>query len=199
MLGATTVAPCPRIRMVRPAPIALARSRPIATFSTRSAVSPNLSCESQIGTSWPILAHMCSSGWSLLAGDAERDHARRMVVHDRMHVRPRLVEAAMDEALEIGRLAARIDRLALERELHDVVLLDAVRRPRPRQEEALRIVGMPRADMAERVDHAFGREDAVGGDEFFEQSIELGHWRFLSVRRFVASCPALCRASTSCL
>ncbi len=82
----------------------------------------------------------------------------------------------MDEALEIGRLAARVDRLALERELHDVVLLDAVRRPRPRQEEALRIVGVPRADMAERVDHAFGRQDAVGGDEFFEQSIELGHW-----------------------
>ena len=38
----------------------------MATLSTSSAVSPNLSCESQIGTSWPILAHMCSSGWSFL-------------------------------------------------------------------------------------------------------------------------------------
>ena len=25
------------------------------------------------------------------------------------------------------------------------------------------------------IHHAFGREDAVGGDEFFEQVIELGH------------------------
>ena len=37
----------------------------MSTFSTRSAVSPNLSCESQVGTSWPILAHMCRSGLSL--------------------------------------------------------------------------------------------------------------------------------------
>ncbi len=81
----------------------------------------------------------------------------------------------MDEALEIGRLAAGIDRLALERELHDVVLLDAIRRPRARQEEVLRVIGMPDADVAERVDHAFGRQDAVGGDEFFEEGIELGH------------------------
>jgi hypothetical protein len=34
---------------------------------------------------------------------------------------------------------------------------------------------MPDADVAERVDHAFRRQDAVGGNEFFEEGIELGH------------------------
>ncbi len=89
----------------------------------------------------------------------------------------------MDETLEIGRTAARIDRLAFERELHDVVLLDAVRRARARQEEALRIVGMPRADVTEGVHHPFRGQDAVGGDEFFEEGVELGHaGSFLVIR-----------------
>ena len=38
----------------------------MAMSLTRSAVSPNLSWESQTGTSWPIEAHMCSSGFSFL-------------------------------------------------------------------------------------------------------------------------------------
>ena len=33
---------------------------------TSNAVLPNLSCESHSGTSWPIDAHMCSSGFIFL-------------------------------------------------------------------------------------------------------------------------------------
>src|SRR5262245_13745128 len=85
----------------------------------------------------------------------------------------------MDEPLEIRRPPARIDRRAVERELHDVVGLDAVGRARARQQVALRIVGMAHADVAEGIHHALARENAVSGHEFFDEVVELGHWRFL--------------------
>ncbi len=62
----TTVAPWPRISVVGRAPRRCAKSRPIAMSLTKSVVSPNLSRESQTGTSWPKLAHICNSGLSFL-------------------------------------------------------------------------------------------------------------------------------------
>ena len=62
----------------------------------------------------------------LLAGHSERNDAFAVVVHHRHHIRPRFVERAVDESFEIRRTPAGIDRRAVERELHDVVLLDAV-------------------------------------------------------------------------
>ena len=111
----------------------------------------------------------------LLAGDAERDRARRMVVHHGVHVRPRFVDRAVDEALQIGRAAALVDRRAVEGIFDDVVALDALRRARPRQQIMLRIVGMPGADMAEGIDDALVGQDAIGGHQFFENEIELAH------------------------
>ena len=72
-----------------------------------------------------------------------------MVVHHGVHVRPRLVDGAVDEALEIRRAAALVDRRAVEGIFDDVVALDALGRTRPRQQIMLRIVGVPGADMAE--------------------------------------------------
>ena len=153
----------------------LARSRPMSMFSTRSAVSPK--CVVRIPDRHLVAdrgAHV-EDRLDLAAGHAERDHAFAVVVHDRHHVRPRLVERAVDEALEIGRAAARIDRVAFEREFHDVGGLDAVGRARAREQIALRIVGMARADMAEGIDDRLAGEDAVGGDELFDDPVELGH------------------------
>ena len=73
----------------------------------------------------------------------------------------------MDEPLQIGRPPPGIDRRAVEREFHDVGGFDAVGRARARQQVVLRIVRMAGADMAERIDDALAREDAVGGHEFF--------------------------------
>ena len=72
-----------------------------------------------------------------------------MVVHHGVHVRPRLVDGAVDEALEIRRAAALVDRRAVVGIFDDVVALDALGRARPRQQIMLRIVGVPGADMAE--------------------------------------------------
>src|SRR5580704_2467082 len=111
----------------------------------------------------------------LLAGDTERDHARRVIVDHSLHVRSRLVDRAMDEALEVGRAAALVDRSAVERIFDDVVLLDALRRPRPRQQVMVGPLGMPRTHMSEGLDDPLARQDPVGGDQFFENEIKLAH------------------------
>src|SRR6516225_3014540 len=111
----------------------------------------------------------------LLCGHPERNHARAVVMHDRLHVCARLIDAAVDKALEVRRAAARIDGLAFERELHDVGGLDALRRARPRQQEAVRIVRMTGADVPERIDDAFVGENAVGGDDLFEECFKFAH------------------------
>ena len=50
------------IKAVRPGPKNRARSRPMSISDTSMSVSPNLSCESQIGTSWLIEAIICMIG-----------------------------------------------------------------------------------------------------------------------------------------
>src|SRR5580692_11345211 len=87
--------------------------------------------------------------FQFLAGDAERDRTGRMVVHHGVHVRPRLVDGAVDEALQIGSAAAFVDRGAVESIFDEVVALDALGRARPRQQKMLWIVWMASADMAE--------------------------------------------------
>ena len=64
----------------------------MSMFVTSRLVSPNVVRESQVGTSVPIDAHMCSTGRSGVAGDAERDHARAVMMDDRLHVGPRFVD-----------------------------------------------------------------------------------------------------------
>src|SRR5208282_2073240 len=86
-----------------------------------------------------------------------------------------LVERAMDEALVIGPPAARLERLALEGEFHDVLGGDAFGRPRARQEIALGIMRVPGADMAEAVDHAHGGKDAIGRNQIFDQFVITRH------------------------
>ena len=52
-------------------------------------------------------------------------------------------------------------------------------RTRTRQKKALRVVGMAHADMAERVDHALARQDAISRDKLLDQVIQFGHAHFL--------------------
>ena len=168
------------MRIVRPFPMACARSRPMATLSTSSAVSPNLSCESQTGTSWPILAHMCKSGLSFCVVTLNGITLGEQDLHHRMNVRARFIETAVDEPFEIRRPPARIDGIAFEREFHDVVSLDAIGRPGARQQKALRVAdGARRLCSNSSTDAPAASTHAVCGDEFFDQVIQLCHRRFL--------------------
>ena len=57
---------------------------------------------------------------------------------------------------------------------------DALGRPRARQEEAVRLVRMANADVAERIDDAELRQHVVRGHQVFKQIVELRHERFSS-------------------
>ena len=84
------------------------------------------------------------------------------MVADRHDVRPRLIDAAVDHALGVELHRRRRDRLGIERELQNVGRLDQARRARAREQIATGIGRMAHADMAERIEHAFVRQYAVG-------------------------------------
>src|SRR5215207_5354965 len=90
----------------------------------------------------------------------------------------------MNEPLEIRGAVATIDRRAVEHELHDVAILDAIRRARTREQIALRIVGMSHTDVTERIHHSLVGENAVGSHELFDDGVQLGH-RSSRVRYFL--------------
>ncbi len=103
------------------------------------------------------------------ADDTERDHRRRVAVHDRLHLRARLVDLPVDKALQVAGAAARVDGVAVEIEFHDVGGGDQRRRHASRQQKAVRVPVVPGADMAKAVEHPLIGEDAIGGDKIADQ------------------------------
>ena len=87
-----------------------------------------------------------------------------------MHVGPRAVDLAVDEALEIDAPARRVDRAAVEVERQDV----GRRRPAPgamlrASRKCSADAVMPDADVTEAVDDALVVEDAIGDRELVDQ------------------------------
>ena len=100
--------------------------------------------------------------------DAERDDAGRVAVHDGDHIGARAVNLAVDKAFEIGARRVGLRRVAVEIELDDIGGRDKRRRHAARDQEVVRILRMPRADMAEAIDDALLVEDVIGIDEIVE-------------------------------
>lgn len=63
-----------------------------------------------------------------LPGKSERYDAAAVIVDHRLDVRPRLIQPAMNVALQISFASAGIDGYTFERELHDVVRFDELGR-----------------------------------------------------------------------
>ena len=91
-------------------------------------------------------------------------------MNHRHHVRPRLVNFAMNEAFQKHRSTTVAHGVAIEIELHDVGGGDQRRRERPRHEKAIGIGRMTRADVAEAVENAKVGEDAAASHDIFDQS-----------------------------
>ena len=93
--------------------------------------------------------------------NAERQRVFGMRMHHCADLGLRLINRAVDEALEIGRPRVA-DRRAIQHELDDVVLGDMFRAQRAGQQVAVRLGRMPHADMAVGIDHALVGQDPVG-------------------------------------
>jgi L-ascorbate metabolism protein UlaG (beta-lactamase superfamily) len=78
-----------------------------------------------------------------------------------VHVGPRLVDLAVDAALEVHQPPALIDRIGIEVVLHDVVDRDHRRRQRTRQEIAVGRAGMAHAAMAVAIEHTLVGADVI--------------------------------------
>ena len=91
-----------------------------------------------------------------------------MRMDDGVHIRPRAVDLAVDEALEEMRDARRrADRLAVEIVLDDVGGGDEGRGEVAPEQIAAGIRGVAKADMAIGVEHALVDQNAVRRDEVF--------------------------------
>ena len=100
---------------------------------------------------------------------AERNEARGMVVTDRHHIRPRLVDFAVDDALEEQPVLARTQGPVVEIELDDVVGGNLGRRHAAGEPIAIGITRIARADVAVGVEDAAVGENAIGRDEIVDQ------------------------------
>ncbi len=96
--------------------------------------------------------------------------ASGMMVADRHHVGPHLIDAAVDDPFRIKLHVRRLDRLGVERELQNVLGLDQSRRAGTREQVTAGILRMADADMAEGVENAFVRQHAVGERDLMADS-----------------------------
>ena len=95
-----------------------------------------------------------------------------MVMADGVHVRPRLVNAAVDHPFAVHLALGRRHRFGIEGEFEQVRRLDQFGTARPRQEIAPRIVGMAHADVAETVEHALMGDNAISKRKLIAQVVE---------------------------
>ena len=98
--------------------------------------------------------------------DAERDHGRRVAVHDRLHVGPRLIDRAVNEALGEQPRLRRLHRSRSEIEFENVARGDQRGSQRARHQVAGRIGRVADADVPIGVEHAFVGEDAARRRQF---------------------------------
>jgi len=105
------------------------------------------------------------------------------MVADRHHVRPRLVDAAVNDALGEQLLGRRLHRLGVEGELEHVGRLDQLRRARARQEVGPGSEGW-RCSRDEDVEHACRMASMrLASAELVAEVVERGgHAGFLLLR-----------------
>jgi hypothetical protein len=88
-----------------------------------------------------------------------------VVVDYRIYVGAGLEDCAMDRAFAVHHSSALIDWIAVEVEFHNVVERHEFGAPRPRHQEPVGPLGMPKADVAKSIHDVFVGQDTVSDDE----------------------------------
>ncbi len=96
-------------------------------------------------------------------------------MHDRAGVRPRAVDLAMDEPFEIERVAASVERIPLEVELHDIGGPHQRRRDTASQQEPVAVRRMADADVPEPVDHVLVEQDMICRHKLVDHARSVRH------------------------
>src|SRR5882672_4347898 len=120
------------------------------------------------------------------ADQAERDHRRRMAVHDGHYIGPGLVDLAVDEALEEARPAAGVGWIAVEIVFDDVLGRHQGGCDRARHQVAAGGRRMPNRHVTEAVDDPLGGKDAAGGGQVGDQ---IGGHGNLAAKQYCTSGP----------
>jgi hypothetical protein len=89
-------------------------------------------------------------------------------MHHRLHVRSRLIDRGVDEALQVWRAAFGVDRVPVQAELYEIARVNELGRQGPGQKEPLRGVRVPSAQVSVRIHDAFVAEDAIADDQIAE-------------------------------
>ena len=105
--------------------------------------------------------------------DAERQHVLGVGVHDRVDVRPRLVDRTVDETLAVEVRLANPRDIAGHIVFQDVVGFDDLRAARTREQVRAGLRRMTDAHVSVRIEHVFVCQDAVGQDQIADRD---GQW-----------------------
>src|SRR5688500_13243743 len=101
-------------------------------------------------------------------GDPEWDDRGRVVVADRQHIRPGLVDRPVNGSLGVRRLLVAADLLSLQREALQVRLRGERGRQRARDQVVPRLLRMANTGVPEGIEYTLAREDPVADDELVE-------------------------------
>src|SRR5262249_15954255 len=85
-----------------------------------------------------------------------------MAMHDGLNIRSRLVDLAVDKALDETATAIRVDRMAVQIVLDDVIGRNQRGRDRARHQVTVGRRGMSQRDVTEAIDDSVRREYAAG-------------------------------------
>ena len=93
-----------------------------------------------------------------------------MAMHHGHHIGACAKNLGMDEALQIDSAAIGVERASIEIESDNIISRDETRCHIAREQKAIGMLVMPRADMAETIDHTLFEQNPVGGCQIRQQA-----------------------------
>src|SRR6266851_5245884 len=100
-------------------------------------------------------------------GCAEWDHRRRMAVHNRHYIWPRLIDLAVNGCLQMRFPEFAPHWYTVQSEFHDIAFGDELRGHRARQQKVSRFLRVTHTHMTVCVKHPMLRKDEVRFNCFF--------------------------------
>src|SRR5256886_15271287 len=91
-----------------------------------------------------------------------------MAVYHRLHIRPQLVDFAVNEAFDHAAATLRINRIGVEVVFHDVAGGYQNRRERARHQIAVWLARVADTHVSVGIEHAFLGKDTIGGDKVLD-------------------------------